>query len=146
MPLSDIFREELIKLELESTDRDAVFEELVETIAEVHPEINRQDALEAVIARENRMSTAILPGIAAPHGYCNTVCGITGAIGFSRAGVNYGSPEPVSAVFMVLMDEASRERHLRVLSRLLDLFRSTSFAAIQAAESPWEVYKLLCQF
>jgi mannitol/fructose-specific phosphotransferase system IIA component (Ntr-type) len=146
MPLTDIFGRELIKVNLESKSKDEVFEELVETIAERYPEIDRQEMFEAVISRENRMNTAILPGIAVPHGYCNAVGGIIGAAGFSREGIKYDSLEPVHAVFMLLMGESYRERHLRVLSRLLELFKSKSFAAIQAAESPQEVYDTLHQF
>jgi mannitol/fructose-specific phosphotransferase system IIA component (Ntr-type) len=146
MPLSNIFGREFIKVNLESKTRDEVFEELIETIAVPHPEYDRQEMLNAVISRENRMNTVVLPGIAIPHGYYNTVNGIAGAIGFSRAGIDYGGPEPVYSVFMLLMGESSRERHLRVLSRLLDLLNSESFAVIQAAESPQEVYEILNRF
>jgi mannitol/fructose-specific phosphotransferase system IIA component (Ntr-type) len=146
MPLSDIFGRELIKLNLESKTKDEVFEELIETIAAPYPEYDRQEMLDAIIFRENRMNTIVLPGIAVPHGYYNEVNGITGAIGFSRTGIDYGGPEPVHSVFMLLMDELSRERHLRVLSRLLDLLNSESFAALRAAESPRTVYEILNRF
>jgi mannitol/fructose-specific phosphotransferase system IIA component (Ntr-type) len=146
MPLSDIFGRELIKLDLESKTKDEVFEELIETIAGPHPEYDRQEMLDAVISRENRMNTVVLPGIAVPHGYYNAVKGIAGAMGFSRAGIDYGGPGPVHSIFMLLMDQASREHHLRVLSRLLDLFNSESFAVIQAAGNSLEVYDILNRF
>ncbi|MDR1586895.1 MAG: PTS sugar transporter subunit IIA [Treponema sp.] len=144
--MSDVFGREFIKLDLESTTKDDVFEELVETIAGLHPECDRQEMLKAVISRENRMNTAILPGVAVPHGYCNAVGGIIGAMGFSRAGIEYDSFEPVHSVFMLLMDESFREHHLRVLSRLLELLNSESFTVIKAAESPQEVYDVLNRF
>jgi mannitol/fructose-specific phosphotransferase system IIA component (Ntr-type) len=146
MPLSDIFGQDRIKLDLESKTKDGVFEELVETITELHPEYDRDEMLEALISRENRMNTAILPGIAVPHGYYNAVGGIVGAIGFSRTGIGYDSSEPVHAVFMLLMDKSSRERHLLVLSRLLELFNSNFFTAIRSAKSPVEVYDILRRF
>jgi mannitol/fructose-specific phosphotransferase system IIA component (Ntr-type) len=146
MPLSDIFRRELIKVDLESKTRDEVFEELVETIIAAYPKFNRQELVDAIRARENRMNTAILPGVAVPHGYCGAVGGIIGALGFSRAGIDYDCREPVHSVVMLLMDNASPERHLRVLSRLLELLNSRAFAAIQAAASSQEVYDLLYRF
>lgn len=146
MLLSDIFGRERIKLSLESTTRDEVFEELIETIIEPHLEHDRQEMLEAVILRENQMNTAILPGVAVPHGYCSAVNGIAGAIGFSRTGIDYGDSGPVFSVFMLLMDKSSRERHLRFLSRLLDLLNSESFAEIRTAKSPREVYDILDRF
>jgi mannitol/fructose-specific phosphotransferase system IIA component (Ntr-type) len=146
MPLSDIFRQELIKLELESKTKDEVFEELIETIARLHPEYDRGEMLKAVIARENQMNTTVLPGIAVPHGYCDVVGGLIGTIGFSRAGIEYGRGEPVHLVFMLLMDTLSREQHLRVLSRLLELLNSESVTMLRTAESPQEVYNILYHF
>jgi mannitol/fructose-specific phosphotransferase system IIA component (Ntr-type) len=146
MPLSDIFARELIRVNLEGKTKKEVFEELVGTIAELRPEYDRGKMLDAVIARESRMNTAILPGIAVPHGCCDAVGGIIGAVGFSRAGIEYGSPEPVHLVFMLLMDNFSREHHLRVLSRLLELLNSESVAMIEAAECPQEVYDILYHF
>jgi mannitol/fructose-specific phosphotransferase system IIA component (Ntr-type) len=146
MPLSDIFRRELIKVDLESKTRDEVFKELVGTIIAAYPEFNQQELVEAILARENRMNTAILPGVAVPHGYCRAVGGIIGALGFSRRGINYDCLEPVHWVVMLLMDNSFPERHLRVLGRLLELLNSESFAAIQAAESSREVYDVLNRF
>jgi mannitol/fructose-specific phosphotransferase system IIA component (Ntr-type) len=146
MPLSDIFGQELIKLDLESETKDEVFGELVETIVRAHPEFDRQEMFDAVISRENRMNTAILPGVATPHGYCEAVGGVIGAMGFSRTGIEYGSPEPVHVIFMLLMDKSSREYHLRVLSRLLRLLNSESFTLIRAAEDPRDVYDILHRF
>jgi mannitol/fructose-specific phosphotransferase system IIA component (Ntr-type) len=146
MRLSDIFGQELIKLDLESTTKEETFEELAGIIAGWRPEFDRQEILEAVIARENLMNTAILPGVAVPHGYCNAVGGIIGAMGFSSAGIEYDSLEPIHFVFMLVMDESSWEQHLRVLSRLLDLLNSESFPVIQAAESTQAVYDILRRF
>jgi mannitol/fructose-specific phosphotransferase system IIA component (Ntr-type) len=146
MPLSDTFRRELIKLELESKTKNAVFEELIGSIAGLYPEYDRGEMLNAVIARENQMNTAVLPGIAVPHGYCGTVGGTIGAIGFSRTGIEYGRDEPVHAVFMLLMDKLSREHHLRVLSRLLELLNSESFTMLWTAENSQEAYDILYRF
>jgi mannitol/fructose-specific phosphotransferase system IIA component (Ntr-type) len=146
MSLSDVFGQEFIKLDLESKTKDEVFAELIETIAGPHPEFDREEMLEALISRENRMNTAILPGVAVPHGYYGVAGGIVGAMGFSRTGIEYGSPEPVHAIFMLLLDESSREYHLRVLGGLLELLNSPSFAVIRATESPREVYEVLRRF
>ncbi|MDR2394256.1 MAG: PTS sugar transporter subunit IIA [Treponema sp.] len=48
---------------------------------------------------------------------------------------------------MIYSDKnSSREHHLRVLSRLLELLNSKSFAVIQAATSPQEVKQILDRF
>ncbi|MDR0376351.1 MAG: PTS sugar transporter subunit IIA [Spirochaetaceae bacterium] len=146
MPLSDIFKRRLIKVGLESKTRNEVFEELVETIIGAYPNFDRRELIEALLFRENRMNTAILPGVAVPHGYCNAIGGIIGAVGFSRAGIEYGCREPVHSVFMLLMDGSSPEHHLRVLSRLLELLKSESFTMLRTARNAQEAYNILYQF
>jgi mannitol/fructose-specific phosphotransferase system IIA component (Ntr-type) len=148
MLLGEIFDRQLIKLDLEGKTKDEVFMELVESIALKHPEFDRQEMLTAVTTREVQMNTAIIPGVAVPHGYYKAISGIVGAIGFSRAGIEYNSldQKPVHSIFMLLMDQASREQHLLVLSRLLALLKSKALAGIQAAKSPGEVYDILYQF
>ncbi|MDR2178151.1 MAG: PTS sugar transporter subunit IIA [Treponema sp.] len=146
MRLSNVFTRELIKLDLEGKTKNEVFKELVGTIAGLYPEYGREEMLDAVLARENQMNTAVLPGIAVPHGYCSAVGGIIGAAGFSRTGIEYGSSRPVHSVFLLLLDNFSRERHLQVLSCLLRLFNSEFLAMIGAAKSPQEVYDILYRF
>ena len=53
-----------IKLNLESTDRDEAFAELTELLVAKCPSLNRAEYLRALTERENKMSTAVFPGIA----------------------------------------------------------------------------------
>ena len=147
--LSEIFTPTHIKLDLESTTKADVFEELIETIADDNAEFDRQELLEAVTMRENKMATIIKPGIAIPHGYSRTISGIIGAIGFSRAGIEYDQIDcdPVHLFFMLLMDESSREQHLQVFGHLWDLLNSAAFSdEIRKLRTPQEVYSLLSRF
>jgi mannitol/fructose-specific phosphotransferase system IIA component (Ntr-type) len=133
-------------MDMAGKTRDEVFVELVETIAGTHPEFDRQEMMDALVAREKRMNTAILPGVAIPHGYCSGVDGIIGAVGFSRKGIDYDCPDPVHAVFMLLMDGSFQEAHLQILGRLLELFNSDSFATMLAAKTSREAHEALRQF
>jgi mannitol/fructose-specific phosphotransferase system IIA component (Ntr-type) len=148
MLLSEVFDIQHIKLNLESETKDKAFEELAETIVIQRPELDREEILEAVTLRENQSNTAVLPGVAVPHGYCHSFNGIVGAIGISPAGILYGAGDPatVHCIFMVLMGESSRENHLRILGRLLNLFNSQELPGIQTAESPREIYDILNRF
>ena len=147
--LSEIFDLKRIKLDLESTTRDDVFQELVGTIVGNDSELNPRDLLAAVSLREGKMNTHIVPGIAVPHGYCRTVDGIIGAIGFSKAGIRYYSDDrgdPVHLFFMILMDESSREQHLQVSSHLWDLINNEAFSHIQKQGNPQELYSFISQY
>ena len=166
--LSEIFSPNRIILDLESATKTDVFGELIEKLDLSVSEYDRQKLLDAVFIRENKMSTNIQPGLAVPHGYCSNVQGVVGAIGFHRTGIEYDytmlenqsdvpdaaasepdkdqSKNPVHMFFMLLMDESSREQHLQVFGRLLDLFKSPLFSEIQKAKTPQEAYDLLCCF
>jgi len=143
--LGDIFNPIRIKMNLEGITKADAFRELVETIAVSEPKYNRRKMLEAIIQRESKMNTIILPGVAVPHGYCSTVSGVIGAIGFSREGIEYDGPgqNPVHLLFLLLMDEKSREQHLQVFSRLLELLRSPALEEIRNKETPKELYDLV---
>ena len=146
--LNDIFCSARIKLNLEGATKTEVFKELIETFAESKSEFERCDMLEAVFQRESKMNTIIRPGIAVPHGYCSSVRGIIGTIGFSRRGIKYDTLDsnPVHLFFMLLLDEYSWEGHLEVLSRLLKFLKSSSFPEIQGNEMPQEIFERLCCF
>ncbi|MDR1399521.1 MAG: PTS sugar transporter subunit IIA [Treponema sp.] len=148
MLLNEIFSVQHIKLNLESETKDETFEELVETIIELRPELNRQELLEAITMRENQMNTAVAPGVAIPHGYCHTLGGIVGAIGISRTGIEYDTEarEMVHCIFMVLMSYERREKHLAVLSKLLKLLNSETLTEMQSAKSAQEINDILCRF
>jgi mannitol/fructose-specific phosphotransferase system IIA component (Ntr-type) len=148
MLLSEIFNVQHIKVNLESKTKDEAFEELIETVVAMHPELNRRDLLEAVIMREKQMHTAVAPGVAIPHGYCRTLDGMVGAIGISRAGIAYdmAEGETVHCIFMVFMNHERRETHLAALSKLAKLLDSQILMEMRAAASAQELNELLRRF
>jgi mannitol/fructose-specific phosphotransferase system IIA component (Ntr-type) len=146
--LDAIFDPRRINMNLISRTKNDVLGELVETIKKTDSALDRQELLDAITMRENKMTTVILPGVAVPHGYCNAVHGIIGAIGFSRGGIEF-DPEcrdPVHLFFTLLMDESSCEQHLRVLGRLLEMINSATINEIRGIESSEEIYELLCRY
>jgi mannitol/fructose-specific phosphotransferase system IIA component (Ntr-type) len=147
MILADVFDKRLIKLDLESTDKDAVFEELAGEISAVKPELRKAETLAAIRDREAKMNTSIASGVALPHGYFPGLNGVIGALGFSRGGIDYGANDhkPVHLVFMLLLGEGAREHHLRVLSRIATFVRSGALSYIGEAETPQKVYDILCR-
>jgi PTS system fructose-specific IIC component/PTS system nitrogen regulatory IIA component len=147
MFLADVFDERLIKLNLESTDKGAVFEELIGEISTVKPELDREEMLAAIRNREAKMDTSVAPGVAVPHGYFRGLNGVIGAVGFSRQGIEYGALDnkPVHLVFMVLLGDGAQEQHLHILSRILTFVKSGALSYIGKAESPKKVYDILCR-
>lgn len=95
------------------------------------------------------MSTGIMSGIAVPHGKTDAVTEVHGAIGISRAGIDYEALDgkPVHLIFMLLSSPDSSELHLRVLKRLARLLENTKFYnALLEQKSSEAVYDLVCKY
>ncbi len=131
MILAQAFGPKAIEIELESVDKDEVFEELVEVYVRAHPDSSREKLLEAIYEREQKMSTGILHGIAVPHARCETVKGVHGVIGISRGGIDYDSLDkaPVHLLFLIVSSPHDNDLHLRVLKRLAQLLSDPAFAS-----------------
>lgn len=118
-----------IKMDMESSEKDEAFEELVEMALAVQPSIGRQDALDALIAREATMSTGIIPGIAVPHAMCVSVKDIVVVIGISKDGIDYDAldGQPVHFVVMLLFEQGHTEAHLEIMKDVAALLQRKDF-------------------
>ena len=70
MNLTQILQPGCVKVPLECEDKTAVITELVDLLDSNGLLLDRDLALEAVLAREQTQSTGIGSGIAIPHGKC----------------------------------------------------------------------------
>lgn len=146
MVLDQIFPSETVIVNLESTDKDELFAEMVESIVKVQPKFNREEALRALNERESKMTTGIMHGVAIPHAVCMSGTGILGAIGISRDGIDYDSLDkaPVHLVFMILTSEGETERHVQVLKQLASVLQIPGFVdSIVKSTTQTEVFNLL---
>ncbi|MDR0475478.1 MAG: PTS sugar transporter subunit IIA [Treponema sp.] len=118
--LSDVFNSQSIKLNLNGRTKETVFDELIEIISSLHPEYDRSAMLTAIWKRESKMNTGIEDGIAIPHAVFPGLVKTAGAIGISRAGIDYGSPDnkPVNVIFMLLMGEPVTDSHLSIMRQI----------------------------
>jgi mannitol/fructose-specific phosphotransferase system IIA component (Ntr-type) len=145
MLLSGIFDQRSIKLNLESSSKTDAFEELIESIAAIHPELDQEIMLTAIQNREQKLNTSIAPGVAVPHGHYPGTGGIFGALGISPAGIDYGAPDnkPVHCLFLLIMGELSREQHLGILNRIASLINSGGQELLQKARTPEAIHDIL---
>jgi mannitol/fructose-specific phosphotransferase system IIA component (Ntr-type) len=141
MLLSEVFDTRSIRLNLASRNKEGAFQELVDALASVHTELDRDIVLAAIRAREAKLNTAIVEGVAVPHGYYSGAGGIFGALGISAQGVDYDAPDhkPVYCIFLLVSGEAGREKHLRVLNRVLSLINSEAIARMRNAANTEEI-------
>ncbi len=149
MVLGSIFSPDHIKLDLESEDKEEVFEELVEVYASGKTSISREAILAALRTREKKLSTGIKTGFAVPHAQTDQVKCLTGIIGISRTGIDYDALDgkPVNIIFMILSSSDNHSFHLRVLKRLALLIEDPEFYKILIAQKDASgVYNTICKF
>jgi PTS system fructose-specific IIC component/PTS system nitrogen regulatory IIA component len=129
MFLYEVFRPELIKVDLEAADKEEAFEELVDHFCQAEKSNAREEILDALREREAKMSTGIHKGIGIPHGKTNAVGNVYGVLGISPQGIDYDAldGEPVYLVFMVLIPQKDTEKHLRILKRMAELLENPQF-------------------
>lgn len=130
MLLQNVFTLGCTAVNLESDDKDEVFEELVDLWAHSRSKpIDRKSVLAAIWDREAKMSTGIKRGIAIPHGKADCIESISGVLGISRKGVDYDAldGEPVHLFFLLLSASKDSEQHLRILKKLARLLDEPAF-------------------
>ena len=148
MLLCEVFDARVINLNLKNKTKEPVFMELIDAVAAVHPELDRGIMFTAIKTRESKMNTSVVSGVAVPHGYYPGTGVVAGAIGISGPGIEYEALDhkPVHCIFLIIMGETSREKHVRILSRILSLIQSDALSYLRSANSPEEVHTLLSRF
>ncbi len=143
-----------IKVGLESTDREECFAELIELLVAKNPKINRLEAMQKMLEREEKGSTAVLSCVAIPHGVLKFIGKTAIAIGISRNGIEFEAPlansfedakKPVvNVIFAIMFEERETETHIRVLKDILQLVSNPDFVKnILQSKTSREVYDLI---
>ena len=146
MVLGEIFPRETIVVNLESTEKDELFEELVESIHKFCPNLDRVAAVEALNERESKMSTGIMHSVAVPHALVSSMKKTVGAIGVSKSGIDYEALDksPVHVVFMILGADGETEKHIQILKQLALVLQNPGIVdKIVRCETASDVFNLI---
>ncbi len=129
MRLYDLLDESVIKVPLESLDKEECFEELIDLLVRAGRIPDRQAALDAVEAREAKGTTGIGQGVAIPHGKHETVPKLTAALGISEEGLEFDAvdEEPVHVVFLLMARTDDPGPHVRALAEIARLIQTPGF-------------------
>ena len=149
MLISEIFRPENIKLELESEDKEELFEEIVSFLVDVEHLDNREEILKSLWIRERKMTTGIAPNIAIPHTHIKNVNKNIGVLGISRKGIDYDSIDgkPVHLIMLLVGDDKNPDGHLKILRNIAVLLNNPDFYnEIIKCTSPAQVNEAIVEF
>ena len=148
MFLKQVFQEENIVVNLSSTEKDELFEELVETIHFHYPYFDKSQALEVLNDREAKMTTGIIHSVGIPHALIPSINSSVGAIGISRTGIDYDALDgsPVYVVFMIIGKENAPEEHMQILKQLASVLQLPNFInELLVLKNSSEVYEYICK-
>ncbi len=146
MRLTDQLTPAVIKIGLQSEDKEELFEEMVQLLIDAGRIKDRSAVLEALFERESKMTTGIGQGIALPHGKVEGLEELVLALGVSRKGIEYDAMDhkPVRVVLMVLAEEDNPGAHIEALAEVSRLFSVPGFTErLCEAKSPEAALELI---
>jgi mannitol/fructose-specific phosphotransferase system IIA component (Ntr-type) len=129
---------------LEADSRTEVLRSLIGVLP--LPDGAREDALKAVLRREEVQTTGIGQGIAIPHGKVEMEPPILAAVGITKKPVDFGSVDgrPVQIFILVVSRPDVSGPHVQALAGVSRLLAQPNFReSLLAAQGPDEVLRLL---
>jgi mannitol/fructose-specific phosphotransferase system IIA component (Ntr-type) len=128
--LLDSLAENVVKVPLESTEKDEAIRELIEVLVRAGYVSDRTAALAAVEKREAQCSTGIGNGLGLPHGKDASITKLSVAVGTSPTGIDFDSMdgEPVHMVFLILSEANNPGPHVRCLAEVASLMKAGGIA------------------
>ncbi len=150
MLLSELLREDVIKIGLEAVGKWEAIEELVDLLIAAHElRLNdREEVIEAVFSRERSLSTGLGHGLAVPHGAVESVMEVIAALGTSRQGIPFDSLDGGLAhiVVLLVLPKGSLPRHVSTLAGIAALTADPRLSRrILRAERPSQVMEALLE-
>lgn len=129
MRITELLKKDTIILNLSSSSKEAVIDELVDKLNQAGRLADKAEFKKAILAREAQSTTGIGEGIAIPHAKTKAVQTPALAFGRSKTGVDYESldGQPSHLFFMIAAPEGANNAHLETLSRLSTLLMDSSF-------------------
>jgi mannitol/fructose-specific phosphotransferase system IIA component (Ntr-type) len=146
MRLTEQLTPSVIKIGLQSEDKEELFEEMVQLLVEAGRLTDRDAALQALIEREAKMTTGIARWIGLPHGKVEGIENLIISLGVSKKGIEYDSldGEPVYVVILVLAEVDNPGPHIEALAEISRLFALPGFTEkIRGAKTSEEALALI---
>ena len=131
MRLRDLLDESVVKIGLESVDKEECFAELLDLLARSGRIPDRHLALAAVLKREATGTTGIGSGFAVPHAKDASIPSLRVAVGVSREGIEFDAvdDQPVHVVLLILANVDEPGQHVQALAEIVRLIKLPGFKA-----------------
>ena len=126
MNLKTIITKDTVSLHLKGTNKEEIINELLDILVAAKKIDDRGAAYNAIMYREQKMSTGMKHGTAIPHGKSPTINDLVACIGVSDAAVEFEAldHEPCRIFIMTLSPVEKTGPHLQFLAEISLLFKS----------------------
>ncbi len=139
---SSLFNINHIICNIESDSRDLAIMEILRKLAYEHGVGNVSHVFDAVLAREEEMSTIIGPGIAIPHARVDSVNELVVGVATSQKGVQWPDGSVVKLLFLLIVPKENPGIYLQAVSALASVCGEPDAAEkIAAFTTPEEVWR-----
>lgn len=148
MNLMDILDPACIIAPLDSTEKQAVINELIDRMGESGSVSDVESLKEAVWTREQTRTTGIGHGLAIPHGKCASLKSQALAIGKPTAPIDFEAidTQPVQLVVLLASPPDKTKDHIEALAHISRLISDAEFRErIYNARSPEEIFELVSE-
>ena len=146
MNLKKVLSLDSVWVDLKSDSKQGIIEEMIDRLVASGKVKDRGAVLQAVVEREEKMSTGMQNGVAIPHGKTDAVKSLVAAIGLNKAGVNFDSMDgsPCTIFIMTLSPLKRRGPHMQFLAEVSRLIsQSAEREKLLACKTHNDIYELL---
>jgi fructose-specific phosphotransferase system IIA component len=146
MLITQILRPSCIKVPVKSKDKKSAITELVDLLDANKLLLDRDTALQAVLAREQIRSTGIGGRIAIPHGKCKAVSELVMAMGIAHQPIDFESIDgkPVTIIILLISPADQTGPHIQALATISRLMLDEGFKEkLEEATSAENIHQLL---
>ncbi|TCO68268.1 PTS fructose transporter subunit IIABC [Marinisporobacter balticus] len=146
MKITDLLKKDTIIMELKSSTKEDVIDELINKLDNAGRLNNKKEFKKAILKREEEYSTGVGDGVAIPHAKTSAVKTPALAFGYSRNGIDYDAldEKPAHIFFMIAGSENANNEHLETLSRLSVMLMNEDFRKkIIHAKREEEILKII---
>jgi len=131
----------------QETDRDKVLLDLLRLLARRQEIGDIDEALRAILARENDLPTIVAPGMAMPHARLTTLSNVVVGIATSEDGILFDPRSPdslIKLIVLTLAPKSSPAAYLQAISSLARVCQGPATADVvsrlSTAEQVWEFF------
>ncbi|MUK37784.1 PTS fructose transporter subunit IIA [Aliivibrio fischeri] len=145
MDITSLINANVICLDLKSTSKEDILQEMVQILDDAGKLSNKTQFLADVWAREEIGNTGFEDGIAIPHAKSSAVLTPSVAIGISRTGIDYGAEdgEPSDIFFMLASTDGDDNQHIEALAQISSRLIEDGFTnKLKKANSKEEILDL----